>query len=132
MSEGQWFMVIIHLLTAWYGQRIWQNQISIFGVEFALTHILALATVISMSTAILANIRLILGQSTPLDRHVKIERKTHNIWSPLFPCLILTILALISFSSGYFHVSPSLFVMAFGFAFAKITIKLVVSEKFSS
>ncbi|CAG2120814.1 unnamed protein product, partial [Medioppia subpectinata] len=93
VSEGQLVMVIIHLVTAFWGQKLWRTQV--FGTGIELSHILAL-------------------------------RRTNNIWKPVVPIAILTIFAIISYSIGYFHVSPLLFIFTFGFAFAKVTIKLVV------
>jgi hypothetical protein len=128
VSEGQWLTIIVHLLTGIYGQRIWHNNINIFSYDIEVSNILAILTILSMVRAIVNNLRMILGKKTPLDEYgVVIPRRTTNIWNPVLPIAILTSFAIISYSIGYFHVSPSLFMFTFGFAFAKVTIKLVVS-----
>ena len=127
VSEGQWCMVIAHLATAYFGQRFWRTPVFSTGLEFG--HVMAIATLLSLLSAILRNMAIILGKKTPLDEcGVEIKRRTGNVWKPAIPIAILTASAITSYSIGYFHVSPALFVFTFGFAFAKVTIKLVVSS----
>ena len=119
-------MILVHLATAYWGQRIWRT--ALFNTGFELVHLLALVAIMSMFIAFVRNLSIILGQKTPLDRlGVEIKRRTSNIWEPAVPIAILTASAVISYGIGYFHVSPALFIFTFGFAFAKVTIKLVVS-----
>lgn len=125
VSEAQWAMVLIHLATAIWGQRLWRTQV--YGSGLELGHILALVTIMAMFLAIIRNLSIILGKKTPLDElGVDIKRRSSNIWEPVVPIAILTAFAVISYGIGYFHVSPALFIFTFGFAFAKVTIKLVV------
>jgi len=114
------------LATAYWGQRLWRTTLwSSTGIE--LSHVLALATILSMCAAITRNVTMVLGAKTPLDvLGVVIQRRTANIWKPVVPVAILTAFAVISYSIGYFHVSPILFIFTFGFAFAKVTMKLVM------
>jgi hypothetical protein len=122
-------MVAIHLLSCIYGQKFWHYPlISFFGIELSPGQLLAVSTIITVSIALINNVRIILGKKTPLDEMgVKIPRRNDNIWPPFWSAAIMTLLAVVSYATGYFHVSPSLFVFTFGFTFAKLTMKLVVS-----
>lgn len=53
--------------------------------------------------------------------------QTPQIWNPIVPVSTLTMLAVSAYCDGLFDHSPCIFVAAFGFAYAKITLKLVVS-----
>ena len=120
-------MILVHLSTAVWGQKLWRTPV--FGAGFELVHLFALVSIIMMFVAITRNLSIILGQKTPLDKlGVEIKRRTSNIWEPVIPIAVLSASAYISYLIGYFHVSPTLFVFTFGFAFAKVTIKLVVSN----
>lgn len=86
-------------------------------------------SVISVLQALTINIGYILGKKTPLDDFANIPRKQGSqIWNPIFPVLILIILTLKAYSSGLFAVNCIVFILTFGFAFAKLTTKLVMTN----
>ena len=126
VSEAQWAMIAMHLVTAICGQRLWRTPVFDTGLE--VNQLIGMAAIFSSLIVIYRNILIIMGQKTPLDElGIEIKRRTSYLWKPAFPIAILTASAIVSYSIGYFHVSPSLFIFTFGFAFAKITIRLVVS-----
>lgn len=132
VSEGQWAMIAIHLLTAKYGQRLWRTKIFSLGpwFDFELVHLLAMMTVTTLARAILDNYKMATGRKpTPLDElGIKLPfKKGPSIWNPVYSCGALVFLTFLAFTCGYFTISPTIFVLTYGFAFAKLTVRLVVS-----
>ncbi|XP_054713177.1 cholinephosphotransferase 1-like [Uloborus diversus] len=126
VSEAQFSVITIQLLTAFYGQSFWRNQVC-FGLE--LRHLVGALTLMSLFGNIVSNVRYVLGNKTPLDSFVSIPRKmSPTIWNPVVPVSILTVFALHAFNAGVFHSSPCVFVIAFGFAYAKLSVKLVITN----
>lgn len=126
VSEVQFCIITIHLITSLFGQQIWQFEI-LPNVE--LRYMLCAISVISVLQALTINIGYILGKKTPLDDFANIPRKQGSqIWNPIFPVLILIILTLKAYSSGLFAVNCIVFILTFGFAFAKLTTKLVMTN----
>ncbi|GIY26899.1 hypothetical protein CEXT_766531 [Caerostris extrusa] len=109
VSEIQFSIMFIHLLTAFYGQQFWKNN--------------------GMVKTIAYNIGYVLGNKTPIDAYVKVPRKTGlQIWNPVVPVSVLTYFAVVTFNSGLFEENPSIFAIAFGLAYAKLTLKLVIAN----
>ncbi|XP_035230368.1 cholinephosphotransferase 1-like [Stegodyphus dumicola] len=126
VSEAQFTVILIHLLTAVFGQHIWRTEV-LFGLELRM--IVGMCTVLSLCGTIIANMGYILGNKTPLDDFIQIPRKkTPQIWNPLIPVSMLTFFAAQAYNAGLFDPNPSLFVIAFGFAYAKLTVKLVITN----
>ncbi|KAG8187356.1 hypothetical protein JTE90_016906 [Oedothorax gibbosus] len=126
VSEAQFSVIFIHLITAFYGQQIWRAEL-FFNVELRM--IVGTLTLLSLCANIISNLGYVLGNKTPLDNYVKIPRKMSlQIWNPLVPVTILTIFTLKAYSSGLFYANPCLFVIAFGLAYAKLTVKLVIAN----
>ncbi|GFT31883.1 hypothetical protein NPIL_208611 [Nephila pilipes] len=125
VSEVQFTVMFVHLLTAFYGQHIWRSLI--FGIELRM--ILGFVSLLSMIGTIICNIGYVLGNKTPIDDYVKIPRKTGiQVWNPIVPASILTLFAIKVFNSGLFHPNPSIFIIAFGLAYAKLTLRLVIAN----
>ncbi|GBM21201.1 Choline/ethanolaminephosphotransferase 1 [Araneus ventricosus] len=125
VSEIQFSVMLIHLLTAYYGQQFWRS--TIFGLELRL--IIGFVSLLSMCGTIITNIGYVLGNKTSLDEYVKVPRKMGiQIWNPVVPVSILTLFAVKAYISGLFHSSPSIFIIAFGLAYAKLTMKLVIAN----
>ena len=127
VSEAQWTMVIVHALTALYGQRVWHTTVlNILGFKLNMVHIVAALTIMSLLRAILDNSKMAFGKKTPLeDLGIEIPRR-NSIYAPLVPLALLTTFTTICFLRGLFIVSPSVFILSFGFCFAKLTITLVM------
>ena len=101
------------------------------GIELSLTQILAILSLSSLANAILSNASIVLlNVRTPLDKAgVNIPRRqgvNHRI-KPVIPVVALTVLAVLSYKLGYYHVNCTMFILMFGFTYAKMTMKLVVS-----
>lgn len=125
VSEVQFTVIFIHLLTAFYGQQIWRSLI--FGIELRM--ILGFVSLLSMIGTILCNIGYVLGNKTSIDEYVKVPRKTGiQVWNPVVPVSILTMFAIKAFNSGLFQPNPSIFIIAFGLAYAKLTLRLVIAN----
>ncbi len=126
-------MILIHLTAALFGQSVWSGTtVSVpFGLTFTLTQLLALLSVASLANAVLSNAAIVLlGVETPLEKAgVSIPRRLVAPNKPVLPVAALSTLALIAYKLGYFHLNPTMYVLAFGFAYAKLTMKLVVSGK---
>lgn len=126
VSEAQCAVIMIHLLTTVFGPSMWRTEL-LFGIELRM--VIGFCCLSSLCMTILSNIGYILGNKTPLDDIVKIPRKmTPQIWNPVFPLVALTVLALLAYSDGLFDPTPCIFVTAFGFAYAKLTVKLVIAN----
>lgn len=126
-------MVLIHLGAAVYGQTIWSSTTLTLlpGLTVTLTQILAGLSLASLANAILSNGAIaLLGARTPLDRlGVKIPRRSGNGLKPVIPAALLSLLAVMAYKLGYYHLNPIMFVLLFGFTYAKLTMKLVVSAR---
>ena len=126
-------MILIHLTAALFGQSVWSGTtVSVpFGLTFTLTQLLALLSVASLANAVLSNAAIVLlGVETPLEKAgVSIPRRLVAPNKPVLPVAALSTLAFIAYKLGYFHLNPTMYVLAFGFAYAKLTMKLVVSGK---
>lgn len=126
VSEAQFSVILIHLLTANYGLSFWRTEV-LFGIELRM--IIGSCVLISLCGTILANIGYVLGKQTPLDNIVHIPRKmTPQMWNPIVPITVLTFFAVQAYRDGLFDPSPCIFVATFGFAYAKLTVKLVIAN----
>lgn len=128
VSEGQWAMILIHFVTAIYGQRFWHTVVAtLFGFKLTIVHCLFSLTLVALGRSILENVQMVmLKKDTPLEAlGVRIPRR-NDIYSPLLPLFVLMALTIGGFFSGLFELSPSVFMLTYGFAFAKLTMKLVM------
>lgn len=69
VSEAQWSIIIAHLITAIYGQRVWSTVlVTLFGAKITLANVMIVATLFSLSRSILDNIHMAVGRKqTPLE-----------------------------------------------------------------
>jgi hypothetical protein len=66
------------------------------------------------------------NKETPLEAlGVRIPRR-NDIYSPLVPLFCLVALTVAGYHFGLFALSPSVFMLTYGFSFAKLTMKLVM------
>lgn len=80
-----------------------------------------------LSRAMLTNVEFYLGKPTPLEQCVTIPRKTKAAtWYPLIPLSIILLSAIVGFCQGIFETHSLMFTFGFGFALAKLTVKLQV------
>lgn len=122
VSECQVAMMVVHLLTALYGQDLWKTS-----VIFELRELLMVAAFCAMTFAILGNVRIVLGGKTPLDHYVKMPRRKERVLHPLVPLAGLAACLWVNFGGGLMDSHPVMFLVTFGFAFAKLTIRLVLT-----
>lgn len=128
VSEGQWTMILVHALTAYYGQRIWRVTLFTFmGIEVSSVHLITIASILSLIRSMFNNINMaVAGKKTPLEENgIEIPRRT-SVLAPGVPLTLLIILTTFSYFQGLFNVSPAVFILTFGFSFAKLTMKLVM------
>lgn len=128
VSEAQWTMILVHSLTAMYGQRFWQTVLfSILGFKIQLVHVVAFCTYASLIRSIIENAKMALfGLPTPLEAvGINIPRRS-SVIQPLVPLGILIALSHFCYVKGLFSVSLTIFTLAFGLSFAKLTMKLVM------
>ena len=132
--EGQWTIIIVHLITSLCGQQFW-SEIIVFqfsGIQFTLLTVLWLLTCCTLIWSQITNLMTAFDQwPTPLDRFVKIPRNQHPIrFNPLILAVILTGISLWCFfwnDNQLYTTNPLLFILTFGLAFAKLTFRLQVS-----
>uniref|UniRef100_A0A1E1X7Y2 Putative sn-12-diacylglycerol ethanolamine-and cholinephosphotransferase n=1 Tax=Amblyomma aureolatum TaxID=187763 RepID=A0A1E1X7Y2_9ACAR len=124
VSECQCSMMAAHLLTAVYGQSLWMKTV-FYGIQ--LREIMMLLSFCCLAFAILGNICIVLGGKTPLDSFVKIPRRTERTLYPLAALLSLSACLWATFKTGLMIAHPVMFLLTYGFAFAKITIRLVMT-----
>lgn len=135
MIEGQWAIIIVHLITSLFGQQFW-SQIIVFqfsGIQFTLLTVLWLLTCCSLIWSQITNLMIAFDQwPTPLDRFVKIPRNQRSTrFNALILAVILTGISLWCFywnDNQLYITNPLLFILTFGLAFAKLTFKLQVSR----
>ena len=128
VSEGQWTMILVHALTAYYGQRIWRSTLfTLFGLEVTSVHLITIASIVSLLGSMYENIKMAAGvQRTPLEQvGIEIPRR-NTVFAPAVPLILLITLTNICYMQGLFMVSPGVFILTFGFSFAKLTMKLVM------
>lgn len=130
MTEGQWVMITIHLVSALFGQSVWRHSVIVSGYPITVAQVLTFMTLATFTSAILGNAAVILLKvKTPLEQAgVRIPRKQCNRIKPLLPVAILLSLLAIVYYFGYYHHSSFMFIILFGVTLAKLTMKLVVSE----
>nr|XP_046913672.1 cholinephosphotransferase 1-like [Dermatophagoides farinae] len=132
VTEAQWTMILTHLVTAVYGQSIWNYQIHVGTiVSIELRTLLSFATLITLFNSIIYQTSIILlGRQTPLEKAgVKIERnKNFNPYKPLLAPLFLSVLIYYCYTNGYYHMNPAMFILFCGLSFAKMTMKLVIAH----
>lgn len=127
VSEAQWTMIIVHGLTAYYGQRIWHTVLlDLLGVRITFVHVISIMTLLSLMRAIVDNSKMAFGQKTPLEElGIDIPRRS-SVYAPLIPLGLLTIFTTACFMRGIFMESPTIFILMSGFCYAKLTMKLVM------
>ncbi|XP_064482379.1 cholinephosphotransferase 1-like isoform X2 [Ornithodoros turicata] len=123
VSECQFLMIIIHLVSAFYGQNLWLTKV-LHHLE--LRQLLMLMTFVSLTFVIASNILIVLGKRTPLDAYV--QRKQERTFSPAVPVLVLSLCLWMSFAAGLMQDHPTLFLVTFGFAYAKLIVTLVMTS----
>lgn len=136
VTEAQWTMIFIHVLSAIFGQEFWSYDIFGFNnLTLQLRTLLSLMTILTLTISIVNNISIILfNVKTPLERAgIVLQRKHCNkyfgqILKPIWPAMFLIVLIIYCYNHGYYHLNPTMFVLAFGFNFAKLTMKLVVAH----
>ncbi|KAI2806737.1 hypothetical protein BLOT_008695 [Blomia tropicalis] len=132
VTEAQWSMIVIHLVSAIWGQSIWSTPIVfLFGHQWILSEVLSLMTLATLLNAIISNASFVLlNVKTPLDRlGVNIPRKKGLITIlPAIPVILLTLIMMIAYNYGYYHVNCTMFILTFGFTYAKLTMKLVIAH----
>ncbi|XP_037277095.2 choline/ethanolaminephosphotransferase 1-like [Rhipicephalus microplus] len=124
VSECQCSMMAVHLLTAIYGQKLWTQNV-FYGIQ--LREILMFTSFCCLVVAIFGNVRIVLGGKTPLDGLVKIPRRTERTLYPMAALLSLSTCLWATFKTGLMIAHPVMFLVTYGFAFAKITIRLVLT-----
>lgn len=125
VSECQCAMMAAHLLTALYGQNIWMTKV-LYHVELRI--LLLFMSFACLAFTIMGNLLIILGRKTPLDRFVSIPRKQEKTMHPAVPLLVLSLCLWTTFGAGLMHDHPTLFLVTFGFAFAKLIVALVMTS----
>ncbi|KAJ6220585.1 hypothetical protein RDWZM_006397 [Blomia tropicalis] len=119
-------------VSAIWGQSIWSTPIVfLFGHQWILSEVLSLMTLATLSNAIISNASFVLlNVKTPLDRlGVNIPRKKGLITIlPAIPVILLTLIMMIAYNYGYYHVNCTMFILTFGFTYAKLTMKLVIAH----
>ncbi|KAF7491797.1 Choline/ethanolaminephosphotransferase 1 [Sarcoptes scabiei] len=135
VTEAQWTMIAVHLVSAIFGQSIWSQTLSLTPtLALELRTIFLILTLLSLLNSILSNAAIVLlGIRTPLERlGAPIKRRYDGISfktiKPILPALFLSILIYYSYQQGYYHLNPTMFILAFGFNFAKLTMKLVIAH----
>jgi len=122
--EGQWAMISVLLVTGFYGQDIWDQEIY---KNITITHILFILTIIALISSVVNNMLLISGSDSPMDKYIRIPRKTDKTkWNPIISLTIILILAINGFYKGMFENNSMLFILCFGLALAKLSFKLQV------
>ncbi|KAH9417603.1 hypothetical protein DERP_010417 [Dermatophagoides pteronyssinus] len=132
VTEAQWTMILTHLVTAIYGQSIWNYRIYVGTiVSIELRTLLSILTLITLFNSILYQTSIILlGRQTPLEKAgVKIERnRNFKPLKPVFAPLFLSVLIYYCYTNGYYHMNPTMFILFCGLIFAKMTMKLVIAH----
>ncbi|XP_022235329.1 uncharacterized protein LOC106475534 isoform X2 [Limulus polyphemus] len=104
---------------------VFKEQVGRWDLE--VYQVLTFLSILSLCLVMLSNLAIVLGCKTNLDEFVVLPRKKGvEIWYPLVPILTLTLLAVKGFLAGLFEAGSSIFILSFGFAFSKLTIKLVI------
>lgn len=129
VSEAQWTMILAHVITAYWGQRIWSWPIvNSFGLQITLAQVMFTITVFSLLNCVYENVEMsVLGKSTPLEENGILipRRQSSSVFNPLYPLTILIFLSILNYGSGLVSLGPSVFVILYGFAFARLVIALV-------
>ena len=117
-------MICVHIVTYIYGQQIWETTLY---SNLTVTHMLFALTVTALILSIVSNLCLILGKDSPMDKYIRIPRKSDGTeWNPLYSLVILFILILLSYKQNIFQTNPIVCIFMFGLSFAKLTFKLQV------
>lgn len=132
VSEAQWSMILIHLITAQWGQKIWSIPlVNVFGFQLDGTQLMAILTILSLSHCIFDNLQMsVLGKKTPLEENEILipRRRSQAIYNPIHSLGLLILLSMLNYLSGLVSLSVSVFVILYGFAFARLVINLVMQN----
>ncbi|XP_063374727.1 cholinephosphotransferase 1 isoform X2 [Cydia amplana] len=126
VTEAQYSIIAIHLVSATLGARFWSTQIPYTSAPCAL---------IVTSACFLAQLNLVLGfGATFRVRGAGKNGSTvagTSILSPVIPFSLVVVPAFIIFQKSESHVyenHPALYILAFGMVAAKVTNRLVVAH----
>ncbi|XP_063379765.1 cholinephosphotransferase 1 isoform X4 [Cydia fagiglandana] len=126
VTEAQYSIIAIHLVSATLGARFWSTQIPYTSVPCAL---------VVTSACFLAQLNFVLGfAATFRVRGAGKNGSTvagTSILSPVIPFSLVVVPAFIIFQKSESHVyenHPALYILAFGMVAAKVTNRLVVAH----
>ncbi|XP_063530405.1 cholinephosphotransferase 1 isoform X3 [Cydia strobilella] len=126
VTEAQYSIIAIHLVSATLGARFWSTQVPYTSVPYAL---------IVTTACFLAQLNLVLGfGATFRVRGAGKNGSTvagTSILSPVIPFSLVVVPAFIIFQKSESHVyenHPALYILAFGMVAAKVTNRLVVAH----
>lgn len=127
VTEGQWSVIALFLVTACFGPSFWSAKVPLFGVQLKLVPVLI--GVAGAFVAIQSYFRVIFIQGG-VGRNGSTVAGT-SVLSPLIPIGVLLALGVTLWKKSVLHVfdrHPVLYVMSFGMAASKLTNKLVVAH----
>lgn len=128
VSEAQWSMIAIHVVTAVKGPALWSTPI-LAGVEFTIGNLVSILSAAMLLFGIIANLSIALGwQETPLEKNgIRIPRLPLSL-EPLFSYgLIMTGFLLLTMF-GLFDRMPLPTILIFGLSVGKSAMGLVLQK----
>lgn len=127
VTEGQWSIIILFLLTAYFGPSLWLTRVPLLGFQLKLVPVVI--GVVGTILAARSYFQVIFIQGG-VGRNGSTVAGT-SVLSPLIPMGILIVLGVTLWKKSIGHTfdnHPVLYVMSFGMASSKITNKLVVAH----
>jgi len=126
VTEGQVSLYTIFLLTAIFGDSIWTITLPILNLE--LRYIPCILATAAPIFSVLSNFYAISQGGIGKNRSTVANT---SILSPLFPLLVVVLLSImiaIKSADNLFENNISLYLLSFGFVWAKTTIRLIVAH----
>ena len=129
VTEAQWAMILVHAVTAFFGQSIWSTTLfSYAGLDLTLSQLVIICASGVLIRSIYENVQIAYGKLTPLEELGIMIPRRETIVDPLIPLTIVTLLCNMCFVSGLMTVSPAIFVLVVGLCFSKLTMTLVMAN----
>lgn len=131
VTEAQWGCIFGCVLTTIYGQKIWLYPlIEYSGLRLTFGNMLVFSGIALLLCSICENIQFsLMGKETPIEQiGIKIPRKkiTRKTYNSLFAIGFLIACCYINYFYGLLKLNSLVFLLIYGFSFAKLIITLVL------
>jgi hypothetical protein len=128
VTEAQFTIMFIHIISATFGTHIWAYTISIGSFAIELKMLTVYFTFIGTSYSLYSNLCIIFTGGVGKNGATVADT---SVLSPFIPIAVVVVPAFIIYqksTTSLYEDNPCLYLMTFGLVIAKVTMKLVVAH----